>query len=189
MSTSYVGKHEVEVLRRTIFHDEPERQEVAAVEEVEEVEEVVDAYASPEADRLFPRPTPEQAEHCLRDLTWGEHIVATRMAAARGNSTSYLYSLPEAAVFFLDGNSGGASLGSSGSFAWVDLDTFVSWIRNTVGDSAFADVLEERLASQDTYNDQIETLRQVLDLRMTQYRPYLPSEDEEDDKEAKETDQ
>ncbi len=141
-------------------------------------------FASPEADRLFARPTPEEAEHNLRELTWGEHMTATRMAAARGNTTSYLYSLREAAIFFLDGNSGGVSLGSSGSFAWIDFDRFLAWLRETVGDVALADVLEEKLAEHEVYNDKIETLRQVLDLRMTQYLPYLPSDEDEEEEGA-----
>lgn len=165
---------------------EAENPEVAAPDQAEsdnqDVADAAERFASPEADRLFPRPTPEEAKHNLRELTWGEHITATRMAAARGNTTSYLYSLREAAIFFLDGNSGGVSLGSSGSFAWIDFDRFLAWLRNTIGDVAFADVLEEKLAQHDVYNDKIETLRQLLDLRMTQYLPYLPSdEDEEDD--------
>lgn len=144
------------------------------------VEAEEEEFSFPEADRLFPRPTPEEAEHNLRELTWGEHIVATRMAAARGNSTSYLYSLREAAIFFLDGNSGGATLGSSGSFAWIDFDRFVAWLRDTVGDVPFADVLEKKLAEHEAYNEKIETLRQLLDLRMTQYLPYLPSDEDEE---------
>lgn len=154
---------------------------MTAVEEVAETEE---EFSSPEADRLFPRPTAEEAEHNLRELTWGEHTVATRMAAARGNTTSYIYSLREAAIFFLDGNSGGASLGSSGSFAWIDFDRFVAWLRDTVGDVPFANVLEERLAEHEAYNEKIETLRQLLDLRMTQYLPYLPSDDGDDENEG-----
>lgn len=40
-------------------------------------------------------------------------------------------------------------------------------------------MLEERLGGCETYNDKIEVLRQLLDLRMTQYRPYLPSDEGE----------
>ena len=45
----------------------------------------------------------------------------------------------------------------------------------------FADVLEEKLAEHEVYNDKIETLRQLLDLRMTQYLPYLPSDKDEEE--------
>lgn len=152
---------------------------LAMPDQAEEIDQAEEEFYSPEADRLFPRPTPEEAEHNLRELSWGEHMTATRMAAARGNTTSYLYSLREAAVFFLDGNSGGATLGSSGSFAWIDFDRFLAWLRDTIGDVVFADVLEEKLAEHEVYNDKIETLRQLLDLRMTQYLPYLPSDEDE----------
>ena len=153
--------------------------EDATVPAVDETGLGEDAFEVPEADRLFAPPTPEEAEHALRDLVWGEHFVCTRMAAARGNSTMYLYSLREAAAFLLDGNSGSASLGSSGSFAWVEFDRFVAWLRDVLGDTAFANALEERRGGCETYNDKIEVLRQLLDLRMTQYRPYLPSDEGE----------
>lgn len=136
--------------------------------------------AVPEADRLFAPPTPEEAAHALRELTWGEHITGMRMAAARGNTTTYIYSLEEAAIFFLDDKSGSASLGTNGAFAWVDIDAFVDWIRTKVGDAAFADVLEERLAGCASHNEKIEAVRTVLMLRMSQYAPYL-AEDEQDD--------
>lgn len=188
MATSYVDKRDAARLTKAIFSKSPGESDPANGKDVLSTEIPTveadaappDDYASPEADRLFPRPTPEEAEHNLRDLTWGEHIVATRMAAARGNSTAYLYGLQEAAIFFLDGNSGGVTLGSSGSFAWVDLDRFVAWIRDTVGDEPFAAVLEEKLGALDAYNDKIETMRQLLDLRMTQYIPYLPADEEDD---------
>lgn len=139
-----------------------------------------EVFAVPEADRLFAPPTPEEAAWALRDLTWDERLVCTRMASARGNTESYLYSLEQAAVFLLDASSSGMSLKASDSFVWVDFDRFVRWMRDTLGDAACADVLEERLAKRDAYNDKLETLRQVLSLRMAQYGPYT-SDDESDD--------
>ena len=153
--------------------------DVAAATSSALVDEDAPSFDTPEADRLFARPTHKEAAHALRDLTWGEHIVVTQMAAARGNSATYLYSLQEAAIFFLGNTSGGVSLRSSGSFVWVDLDHFVAWIHDVVGDELFADVLKEKLATQEAYNDKIETMRQLLDLRMTQYIPYLPSDEDE----------
>ena len=96
-----------------------------------------------------------------------------RIAAARGNTTAYLYSLEEAATFFLDEKSGSASLGTNGAFAWIDTEAFVAWLRDVVGVRAFADVLEDRLAGLDAYNDKVEALRTLFMLRMSQYAPYL----------------
>lgn len=141
---------------------------------------VDDALGVPEADRLFAPPAPEEAARALRDLTWDERLVCTRMASARGNTETYLYSLEQAAVFLLDASSSGMSLKASDSFVWVDFDRFVRWMRDTLGDVAFADVLESRLAERDAYNDKIETLRQLLSLRMAQYEPYMSDDESEE---------
>lgn len=134
----------------------------------------------PEADRLFAPPTPDEAAHALRELSWGEHITGMRMAAARGNTTTYIYSLEEAAIFFLDDKSGSASLDTNGAFAWVDIDAFVNWVRTKVGDVPFADVLEQKLAGCTSHNQKIEVIRTVLMLRMSQYAPYLTQDEESD---------
>lgn len=153
--------------------------EALELETTEEFATVAQAeeFATPEADRLFPPPTPEEASHALRELSWGEHIVGTRMAAARGSSPAYLYSFEDAATFFLDRNSGSVTLGSSGAYAYIDLERFVAWMSNTIGDRPFAAVLEKQLAERDAYNDKIETLRRLLLLRYAQYARYLPEEE------------
>lgn len=144
--------------------------------------EVVDESISetPEADRLFDPPTEQEAAHALRDLGWEERFVCTRVGSARGNTETYLYSLEQAAVLLLDESSSGVSLGASGSFLWIDFDSFVRWIRTVVGDTAFADALAQKLAERDAFNDKIETLRQVMSLRMAQYAPYFPEDDSEE---------
>ncbi len=146
--------------------EEEARMQAEAEKEKEEQE-------VPEANRLFDPPDPEQVPHLLRELEWGEQLVGTRMAAARGNNLVYMYSLQEAANFFLDERSGTASLGTNGAFVWIDLDTFLSWVRNTVGDVPLAEVLEEKMAEREDYNDKLEALRHVFSLRMSQYAPYL----------------
>lgn len=135
---------------------------------------------TPEADRLFAPPTPEEAAHALRDLGWSERFVCTRMASARGNTETYVYSLEQAAVLLLDGSSSGLSLRSNSSLLWVNLDAFVRWVRETIGDRAFADVLEAKLAEREAYNDKLETLRQVMSLRMAHYAPYFREDESEE---------
>ena len=55
-----------------------------------------------EACRRFPLPSPDEAAHALRELSWGEHFVAGRMVPSKGGSDLYLYNLHSAAVFLLD---------------------------------------------------------------------------------------
>lgn len=167
--------YEVEVVEKSVFGVTAAEEARRRAEEERAVGESAaqDEFEVPEADRLFDRPTAEEAAHALRELEWGEHIVGMRIAAARGNTTAYLYSLEEAATFFLDEKSGSASLGTNGAFAWIDTEAFVAWLRDVVGDRAFADVLEGKLAGQSAYNDKVETLRTLFMLRMSQYAPYL----------------
>lgn len=173
--------YEVEVVEKSVFgmtaaeearvRAEEERRREAEEAELREQE-------IPEADRLFDPPTPELAARALRDLGWEERLVCTRMASARGNTETYLYGLEEAAVFLLDASSSSLSLAASSSFVWVDIDRFLRWVRFTVGDAAFADVLEEELAQREAYNDKLETLRRVMGLRMAQYERYRDKDDD-----------
>ncbi len=167
--------YEVEVVEKSVFGMTAAEEARRRAEEERAAEEAAaqEAFEVPEADRLFDRPTADEAARALRELEWGEHIVGMRIAAARGNTTAYLYSLEEAATFFLDEKSGSASLGTNGAFAWIDTEAFVAWLRDVVGDRAFADVLEDRLAGLDAYNDKVEALRTLFMLRMSQYAPYL----------------
>lgn len=173
--------HEAEVVEKSVFGMTTAEEERLRAEEERQraVEESAsDELEIPEADRLFAPPTPEEAAHALRDLGWDERLVCTRMASARGNTETYLYSLGEAAVFLLDASSSGVSLAASSSFVWVDVERFVRWVRDTVGDESFASVLEEKLAERQAYNDKLETLRYVMALRMAQYARYMREDDE-----------
>lgn len=166
--------YEVEVVEKSVFGMTAAEEDRLRSEESAER----DGFAVPEADRLFEPPTPELAARALRDLGWEERLVCTRMASARGNTETYLYSLSEAAVFLLDASSSSLSLASSSSFVWVDVERLVRWVRTTVGDVAFANVLEERLAQREAYNDKLEVLRRVMGLRMAQYARYLPKDED-----------
>lgn len=135
--------------------------------------------ATPEADRLFAPPTPEEAAHALRDLTWGEHFVATRASSTRGPTQSYLYGLVDAAVFFADEHPLLASIGSKGSYTLIDVGKFIAWIRDVVQDVPLADVLETQLSGKEAVNDITETLARIFMLRVSQYEPYLHDEKEQ----------
>lgn len=122
-----------------------------------------------EANRRFVPPTPEYAAHTLRELNWGEQIVLERVAAAQGGARSFIYSLKEAWQFFTESSNAGFSLGSAGTLVWIDIDEFITWMRDVVGDTDFVDVVTRELEDQETYNEKIETLRDFLGMRMAQY--------------------
>ena len=93
-----------------------------------------------EACRRFPLPSPDEAAHALRELSWGEHFVAGRMVPSKGGSDLYLYNLHSAAVFLLDRDEARVGKGADQIIKLIDVDAFVAWLRDTVGDAALADV-------------------------------------------------
>lgn len=122
-----------------------------------------------EACRRFPMPDDEQAAHALRELSWGEHFVAGRMVASKGGSDLYLYSLKSAAVFLLDRDQAHIGKGSDQIIKLIDVDAFISWVRDTVGDVPLADALQEDCPADEPYHDRLGALQLLLALRMVQY--------------------
>ena len=137
-----------------------------ADEELAEAEEVP---GMAEACRRFPMPDGEQAAHALRELGWGEHFVAGRMVPSKGGSDLYLYNLKSAAVFLLDQDQANIGKGSDEIIKLIDVDAFIAWVRDTVGDGPLADALEEGCPPEEPYHDRLKALQMLLALRMVQY--------------------
>lgn len=79
-----------------------------------------------EACRRFPLPSPDEAAHALRELSWGEHFVAGRMVPSKGGSDLYLYNLHSAAVFLLDRDEARVGKGADQIIKLIDVDAFVA---------------------------------------------------------------
>lgn len=122
-----------------------------------------------EACRRFPLPSPDEAAHALRELSWGEHFVAGRMAPSKGGSDLYLYNLHSAAVFLLDRDEARVGKGADQIIKLIDVDAFVAWLRDTVGDAALADAIARECPADDPYRDRLENAQRLLALRMVQY--------------------
>lgn len=122
-----------------------------------------------EACRRFPMPGGAQAERALRELSWGEHFVAGRMVPSKGGSDLYLYNLKSAAVFLLDRDQANIGKASDQIIKLIDVDAFIAWVRETVGDEALADALAEDCPAEDPYHDRLESIQRLLALRMVQY--------------------
>ena len=123
-----------------------------------------------EACRRFPMPETDYAAHALRELSWGEHFIVTRMLPSKGGTDLYLYNLRSAAVFLLDREAASASVRSEGAIKLIDIDGFVEWLRSAVGDTVLADVIEKEIAEDASYSDKLQTIQLLLGLRMIQYR-------------------
>ena len=51
----------------------------------------------------------------------------------------------------------------------IDVDAFVAWLRDTVGDAALADAIARECPADDPYRDRLENAQRLLALRMVQY--------------------
>lgn len=127
---------------------------------------------TPEADRLFAPPAADKATYLLRELAWGEHFVATEMAFARGPVVSYLFCLGDADAFFNDSRSVGATMRSRGSYKALNIEKFIAWIRNVIGDDELAQALDDMMAAKGVYNDQIADLSFLISMRTAQCESY-----------------
>ena len=113
--------------------------------------------------------SPDEAAHALRELSWGEHFVAGRMVPSKGGSDLYLYNLHSAAVFLLDRDEARVGKGADQIIKLIDVDAFVAWLRDTVGDAALADAIARECPADDPYRDRLENVQRLLALRMVQY--------------------
>lgn len=123
-----------------------------------------------EACRRFPMPDPSEAAHALRELEWGDHLVVGRMVPSKGGTDLYLYNLRSAALFLLDEDR--ANIGKPGDeiLKLIDIDEFIAWIGDKIGDEALAAALKEECLAEDPYRDQLEQVQRLIALRMVQYK-------------------
>lgn len=123
-------------------------------------------------------PTGDESRHVLRLLRWGEHFVATDISPAVGANNIYLYSLEEAARFLRLGKRGiGLSRGSGkASISWVQVDRFVSWIRDAVGDPVLADAIERAVKDARCYRDEAKAFGRLVDMRIAQLKAIIDEE-------------
>lgn len=127
--------------------------------------------APPEAADRYPFALPgtDEAHRILRELDWGEHLVGIDMNPAAGNRDVYLYSLKEAAKFLQFGAAGmGLSTGGKGSISWFEVERFVAWIRDDVGDPELAEVIARDTASETSYHGKVQKLGHLVDARLAQ---------------------
>ncbi len=62
----------------------------------------------------------------------------------------------------------GLSTGAKASICWFDVDSFVAWIRATVGDAVLADAIAEATQTESAYHGKVQKLGALIDLRYSQ---------------------
>ncbi len=132
-----------------------------------------------ESSSSFFLPSIEQVQYILRELDWGEHFIGIEMNPAAGNRDIYIYSLKEAAQFLRYGTAGmGFSTGAKASISWFDVDSFITWIRTSVGDVVLADAIAEATHSEHAYHGKVQKLGALIDLRYSQLCDILKAAEE-----------
>lgn len=141
-------------------------------------ETVETAEAVPAADQRLSEPSEELVRHAVRTLDWDARLSVTKMSAGVGNSTVEVYSFPELVnVLFgvqwdrLEGD------GTKASIVWVDAAKLAAWLRDVLGDTEFADAVEQSLEGVDHYKAQIEAMFPLFKQRVAQYQAILNADE------------
>lgn len=117
----------------------------------------------------FDIPTPAEAEHLLRELDWTGRFTGMDVNAAAGECTLRFYSLAEVAKFFRFGTAGlGFARGGGGSVSVAKVEEIIAWVRDKVQDTVLAGALERDVDLEESYQDCIQVISRLLNMRVTQ---------------------
>lgn len=125
-----------------------------------------------ETQSTLKRPTYEEVEHWLRRVEYTDRLTGYKMTPSAGNMAHAMYSLPEALryAFGNDWNAPYLNEDFKGGLNWIDVDKFIAWIGDTIGDTELAHAMREPAASSDSLFGRIKAVEQVVTIRMEQYR-------------------
>lgn len=140
-----------------------------------------------ESPNSFKPASLETAQTLLAELDWGKHFVGAEMNPASGSRQVYIYSLKEAAQFLRNGTAGMGFTGSGRStISWIDVQQFIDWARNGLGDEELAQALEEGIVGEETFYSQVQKIGYLVDARYAQLKQLIDENDckEEQDGEA-----
>ncbi|MDY0087557.1 MAG: hypothetical protein RBS78_03265 [Coriobacteriia bacterium] len=133
--------------------------------------------AETQALTRFNEPTSEMVEHALRELDWDGRFVGYQMHSSAGNAPANLYGLKDAVVFLT--GTRWDRIGPDNhkaSLNWVHMESFVTWLRDSVGDSELADTIATEVLPLSSYKAQSDRITEILAERMAQYRVALEVE-------------
>lgn len=117
----------------------------------------------------FDIPSADTAAYLLRELDWEGRFTGMDVNAAAGECTLHFYSLSEVAKFFRFGTAGlGFVRGGGGSVSVAKIEEVINWVRNKVEDHVLADTLEHDLDPDSSYQDCVQVISRLLNMRVTQ---------------------
>lgn len=120
----------------------------------------------------FSTPTIDQVNHWLRPLGWDGRMTGVQMTVSAGNKTHEMYSLSEALLFAFGTNWDAPLLNEDfkGTINWIDIDRFVQWVRDVVGDTELAEALSQPVGDVDFLMGKIRAIEPIVTARVQQYR-------------------
>jgi len=128
-----------------------------------------------------PLPEPDEAmvRHAIRELDFAERLEVHKMNPATGNESISVYKFPAAVdlIFETRWSQVSPQGGNHAGIAWVDLGRLVAWVRDTIGDTDFADALSASTAGTSAYKAQMDAMRPVFMERIAQYKAVLAAHD------------
>jgi len=129
----------------------------------------------------FSTPSKELVAHAVRELDYADRIVVYAMNSAVGSQETICYSLADVTkTLFKTQWSNLLSSGTKLGLNWVRPEKLVAWVRGPIGDREFADALEQALAGQNCYRDQVMAMEPVFAERLQQYREVWEADEQAD---------
>jgi hypothetical protein len=117
-------------------------------------------------------PSLDLAKRILTEVGWEERIEGFFEAPMRGNLREFLFKFKDAANL-LQVNVSDPWSTSSGIFGYFEFNELQAWIRDVFGDTELADAIGEILAADKSLKEQIESIKPLMELRISQCEEIL----------------
>jgi hypothetical protein len=112
-------------------------------------------------------PSVEEVRHYTRNLGWEGRFEFIETAPSLGNIVQRSYGIEHFIGTIAQQQFGSGS--SLGNAFFIDLDKLITWIRDAVGDSDFAEALKNAIEPSDSICLQIDAMRAIGTNRLNQY--------------------
>jgi hypothetical protein len=117
-------------------------------------------------------PSPEEARHYVREMSYADALVAAQLSATAGQTPIRITSLPMVEAFLqpIDEMTA-ADIHTTVNF--VNSRKLAVWVRDAVGDLALSDALDEIASDGRAFGYQVRDIKPLLVERLTQYADVL----------------
>ncbi|MDA3935238.1 MAG: hypothetical protein PF636_00020 [Actinomycetota bacterium] len=118
-------------------------------------------------------PTPERAEHILREVDYEKRLVGIKMAAMGAGNHSSLYTLAGVASFIHIDDYETAMRDTKSTVGYIDPSALARWVSEVLEDEELATAVLEREAAGENYGSVAMPIKELLLERIEQCREVL----------------